>query len=139
MTIADRLAAIAEPLPDGSAVTLPVSHIRAWLAEEHRTSDAPSGHEIVSHASGETWRTRLWTCDAEVRLGAHELCEALGRSRDWVYRAVNKKRAEKLGRNPLPCARLDGALVFTAGAVRKWVKASALIVNTDTGSLRVTK
>lgn len=79
----------------------------------------------------QTWRERLWTCPPDTRLAVPELTEALGRSADWVYRAVNAKNANERGRDPLPCSRLDGVLVFTAGAVREWLRASSVVVNPE--------
>lgn len=72
---------------------------------------------------------RLWTVPAEMRLGVLEVAEAVGRSRDWVYRACSAEQAKAKGRSPLPCSRLDGELVFTAGAVRDWITRNELVVN----------
>lgn len=123
---------------------VPIMHdaaFRAWLAEEldeqpeeggaralpapQRPSDAPRA-PMPPH-----WRERLWECAPDVRLGVRELAEAMDRSPDWVYRATNAKLAAARGRAPLPCARLDGVLVFTAGAVRRWLNASEEIVNPE--------
>jgi len=127
-SVADRLRAIVGPLPDGAAVTLPADTVRAWLAEEPAL--VPSRlTELASQPL--SWRERFRTAADDVRLGAPELAEALGRSRDWVYRATSPRWAAKRGRNPLPCSKLDGVLVFTAGAVRRWLQASAVMVNPE--------
>jgi hypothetical protein len=131
-SVIERLRVIVTSLPDGAAVTLPAETLRAWLAEEPAVADQV---ELASEPRG--WREKLWTCPPETRLGVPELAEALDRSPDWVYRATSAKRAAKLGRHPLPCARLDGVLVFTAGALRRWVEASASIVNPDPVAARV--
>ncbi|MBA3340449.1 MAG: hypothetical protein H0W30_01220 [Gemmatimonadaceae bacterium] len=127
MTVADRLRAIVGSLPEGAAVTLPGDALRAWLEAESVAPPAPA----VIEAEPSTWRERLWTCPPETRLGVHELAEALDRSADFVYRAVDAKWSAKRGRDPLPCSRLDGVLVFTAGAIRRWLEASAVIVNPE--------
>ncbi|HLA88888.1 MAG TPA: hypothetical protein VJL28_00470 [Gemmatimonadaceae bacterium] len=132
-SVAERLRAIADALPDGAAVTIPAAAVREWLAEEPTTAPpAP-----VAVAEPLTWRERLWTCPPDTRLGVRELAEALGRSRDWCYRATNATRAAEHGRDPLPCQRLDGVLVFTAGAVRRWLQASECVVNPALATARL--
>lgn len=132
MTLVSRFRALVDALPDGSAVTLPVAIARQWLAEEPN-EPAPIAAVVDAPSS---WRERIWTCPDETRIGVRELCEATGRSSDWVYRAVNTKRSGDRGRDPLPCRKLDGALTFEAGAVRRWLKASAVIVNPEPSRLR---
>jgi hypothetical protein len=89
----------------------------------------------------QTWRERLWTCPADTRLDVRALAEAVDRSADWVYRAIDPKRSAARGRDPLPCQKLDGVLVFSAGAVRGWLQASECVVNPAPGAarLRVTR
>lgn len=135
MTIAERLRAIAGALPDGASVTLPAADIRAWLAEEPARALSP----LVVAPEPQTWRERLWTCGADVRLGVREVSEALDRSPDWVYRAVDSRRSAERGRAPLPCSKLDGVLVFTAGAVRRWVQASERVVHPEPRHMRVAR
>ncbi|HVT38453.1 MAG TPA: hypothetical protein VHE78_05390 [Gemmatimonadaceae bacterium] len=132
MTVADRLRAIVDALPDGSAVTLNAAALRAWLVEEPE----PRRPAVVIEPI--TWKERLWTCPLNTRLGMRELCEALGRSPDWVYRAVAPKRAAARGREPLPCSRLDGVLVFEVGAIRRWLEAAELVKNPER-TLRLTR
>ena len=129
MTLADRLRRVADALPDGASLTLPVAQLRAWLAEE-QAQPTPST-PIVSQHAAETWRERLWTVPEPTRIGVHELAEALDRSPDWIYRAVSTKWAEKRGRQPLPCSRLDGCLSFTAGAVRRWLETNERVVRAE--------
>lgn len=132
-SVTERLRAIIAPLPDGAAFTLPADVVRAWLEDEPATATpAP-----VALTEPQTWRERLWTCPLDTRLGVRELAEALDRSADWVYRATNAKRAATHGRDPLPCSRLDGVLVFTAGAVRAWLRASEEIVNPEPAGARL--
>lgn len=133
LTLAERLRRVADALPDGSSVVLPVADIRAWLAQE--PTSAPDAAPVPSEP--ETWRTRLWSVPDSTRLGVVEVCEALGRSRDWVYRAVSEKRADAHGRDPLPCSRLDGCLSFTAGAVRRWLESSERIVRPEPNHRRL--
>lgn len=149
-SLAERLGAVVAALPDDAAVTLPVSTLRLWLA------DAPAGpSKAAAVPEPQTWREKLWTCPADTRLGVRELAEAMGRARtgepdesasstkrkrvrgsDWIYRAVDRKRAAAHGRDALPCARLDGVLVFTVGAVRRWLQASEATVNPEPASNR---
>jgi hypothetical protein len=126
MTVADRLRAIVRELPSGASVTLPADALRAWLDDEPAT---PS--PTVAVEAPPTWRERIWTCADAVQLNVHDVAEALGRSPDWVYRSVNVKRSSARGRNALPCARLDGCLIFTAGAVRAWLESSKVTVNPE--------
>lgn len=77
-----------------------------------------NGTAPAAPAAGTTWRERLWTCPADTRLGVREVAEALGRPKSWVYRSASIKR----GAHRLPAARLNGELVFEAGAVRAWLQ-----------------
>lgn len=61
-----------------------------------------------------SWRERLWDCPADTRLGVLEICEALGRSKAFVYRLTRTK--------DIPHRKLDGELVFRAGDIRAWVQ-----------------
>lgn len=65
----------------------------------------------------ERWRERLWRVPADTRLGVVEVAEALGRPKSYVY-ARTGERAE----DPLPCRKVDGSLVFTAGEIRSWLE-----------------
>ncbi len=130
MTLADRLQTLAQARPTAGAVTLTKADLLALAADEPVSTAGPAAVQPVS------WRERLWTCPAETRLGVQELAEAVDRSRDWVYRAVDKRRAKERGREPLPCARLDGVLVFQAGAVRRWLEHSEQIVTPERRALR---
>ena len=99
-------------LADASA-TLPASEVLRRLpeSEEHETTQTEPGPLEL------TWREKLWLVPAETRLGAHEVCEALGRSPSWLYRHTGPKADE-----PLPHRLLDGQLTFTAGELRTWVR-----------------
>jgi hypothetical protein len=137
-----RVQAIVERLPDTAAVTLPISTLKEWLAQETDTRESEAKHHArglgatdeagaAAARHGFGWRTALWTCPDQTRLGVRELAEALDRSTDWVYRAISSKWAEERGRDPLPCRRLDGCLVFEAVAIRAWLAASEVIVNPE--------
>jgi predicted DNA-binding transcriptional regulator AlpA len=65
----------------------------------------------------QTWCERLWTCPAETRLGVHELSEALGRPKSWIYRRTSAKAEGRL-----PHRKLGGELLFTAGEIRAWLR-----------------
>ena len=54
----------------------------------------------------------------ERRLGVKEACEALGRSKSWLYAHM----AEDQGSERMPHRRLDGQVYFTAGELRAWVR-----------------
>lgn len=136
-SLADRLRGIAA-LPDGASVVLPAALVRQWI---HDDASAPVAPVLVPAPAG-SWRERLWTCPPETRLGVRELAEAADRSPDWVYRAVDPTRSAARGRAALPCQKLDGVLVFTAGNVRQWMQASESIVNAAAASVphrRVTR
>ena len=112
MTLTE-LRRLAELLPPGTSLTI----AREALLE--MSVDGPSESAPWSRAAmSGTWRERLWTCPPDTRLGVRQVAEAMGRPRSWVYRAASPKR----GLNRLPARRLDGELVFEAGAVRAWVK-----------------
>jgi hypothetical protein len=135
MTLAERLRAIANALPADAAVTLPVAMVRAWLDAEGPEKPPSAAVEPTP----DTWRTKLWECPEDTRLNVSELAEAVDRSPDWCYRATSAKWARKRGREPLPCTRLDGVLVFRAGAVRAWLSSNARVVQPEPRRLRVTR
>lgn len=62
----------------------------------------------------ETWRVRLWSCPAETRLSVAELTEALACPKSRVYMLTSSET--------IPFRKLDGALSFTAGEIRAWVR-----------------
>src|SRR5207247_8246403 len=76
---------------------------------------APEGR-----ADSTSWAEKLWTCPPATRLGVRELAEAIGRPRSGVYRHT-PPRGDLA---PIPHRRLDGLLIFTAGAVREWLRAN---------------
>jgi hypothetical protein len=111
----------------------PVAAVLRCVLEDLAPIAAGNG-AVTTAAVG--WRERLWTCPPETLLGVRDVAEALGRPRSWVYRAASswtyrkgeipegetKPERVRLRRvAPLPCQRLDGELVFTAGAVRHWI------------------
>lgn len=136
MTVAERLRAIVGSLPEGAAVTLPGDALRSWLEDEPAVTASPVTVQAATAATAD-WRERLWTCPPETRLGVRELAEAVDRSADFVYRAVDPKKSAERGRSPLPCAKLDGVLVFTAGAIRHWLETSAITVNPEPRQIRL--
>ena len=69
-----------------------------------------------------TWRERIWTCPDETRLLIEDVMEAMGRSRDTIYRLTRREE------DPLPCRKLDGRLVFVARQVRAWMEAAEYVV-----------
>jgi hypothetical protein len=133
MNIEHRLRLMCDALPAEAAITLPVLTVRVWLDDAGSAAPVLAPPEPGDPA---TWRERLWTVPAEMRLGVQEVAEAFDRSPDWVYRAVSAKLAQAKGRHPLPCSRLDGELAFTAGAVRVWWQQSEEIINPVLRTLR---
>ncbi|MEX2281793.1 MAG: hypothetical protein WEE89_04875 [Gemmatimonadota bacterium] len=104
--------------PEGTAVQAStIAHVLRPLVDQPQQADAQP-------AQPETWRTRLWTCPAETRLGVREVAEAIGHPVSWVYR-----RTQKTATDRLPFRRLDGELVFTAGELRAWIRAAEEIVS----------
>lgn len=113
------------------------------LSDLHRwASDAPPGTSIDAATLAETladlveskpveaaepdpvpaplaeWSVRLWSVHPECRLDVGAAAEALGRSKSWIY-----KRTSPNGDGPrLPHRKLDGALTFTAGELRAWIR-----------------
>jgi hypothetical protein len=144
VTVAERLARIADALPDdASSVVLTRAGILAMLAEQtqgraerSRATDLSDPSQIVPEPRPEAWSTRLWTAPDEQRLGVLEVAEALGRSKSWVYRATSKEWAERRGRAVLPHSKLDGLLTFRAGAVRAWLRVSERVAAPEPRHLR---
>ena len=112
-----------------------IDELRAWVGS------APAGTMILAsslaeclsdtpeRASGQrstaatpeppTWREKLWTVPAEMRIGVRELAEALDRSVSFVYRHSG---SAKSGVSLLPHRKLDGELVFVVGEIRGWIQ-----------------
>ncbi len=96
------------------------------------TDEAATVTSPSDNAAATSWREKLWVVPGDTRIGAVEVAEAIGRSRDWVYRAVNPDLSEKKGRDPLPCRRLDGELVFVVTEIRDWLNASEEVLQKAT-------
>lgn len=126
MTLSELRATLERRAAEAEAIgaTAPVASVyRAVLDELRPLAD---GNGVAVSAGGVSWRERLWTCPPDTRLGVREVAEALGRQTSWVYRAASawvyrKGEAKRRRATPLPCQRLDGELVFEAGAVRTWI------------------
>lgn len=142
-----------EGCPQGTLV--PASTVLATLRAQEGGVPADSAHPPAHPAtqqnqvltaqaerlpSSPCWRERLWTADAECRIGRAELLEAVGRSKSWLYRHTHSK-----AKAPIPHRKLDGELVFVVGEVRCWLREHEEIVQvgaTDGGTahrLRVAK
>jgi predicted DNA-binding transcriptional regulator AlpA len=102
-----------ESLADAEA-TIPARVVLERLPNDPRADRIPS---VIPPEPVATWRERLWLVASETRLGAHEVAEALGRSRSWIY-----KRTARGAEGRIPCRRLDGELVFLAGELRAWIR-----------------
>jgi len=82
-----------------------------------------------------TWRERLWTVPPETRIGVAELCEALGRTRSWVWRHTGPKAPGPR----IPHRKLEGELVFVVGEIRLWVKQHETVIAESRPALVVTR
>lgn len=111
-----------------------LSDVRIWLANAPPGTTIPAesmlaaigeveSAETDGHAPARvepvplTWREKLWLVPAETRIGTAELCEALGRSKHWLYRHTGPAAKERI-----PHRKLDGELVFVIGEVRTWIR-----------------
>jgi hypothetical protein len=100
----------------------------AWILERldpEPAAPAPADSEPAS------WRERIWTVAAETRIGAAEVAEAVGRSRDYVYRATSPKAGE----DRIPHRKLDGELVFQVGELRQWIRSREDVIHTPPARL----
>lgn len=115
------LVAWCERAPDGTRLDArALAAILAGLGPE----SAPGASSVPLPAPEPwTWRERLWTVPAETRLGVAEVAEALSRPKSWVYAHTGPKAED-----PLPHRKLEGALTFTAGEVRAWLRAAEDVV-----------
>jgi predicted transcriptional regulator len=95
-------------------------------ALESEPAPEPSTECPAPLSPAASWRVELWRVPSDTRLGVHELAEAVGRSRDWVYRQTAKHRRENgeqvPNEHPIPHSKRDGALEFKAGQVRAWLR-----------------
>lgn len=110
----DELRAWAGSAPAGTMLSA------SALAEclSNPVERAPEQRSTVAAPEVPTWREKLWTCHADVRIGVREVSEALGRAESWVYRHTSQKSGIPL----LPHKKLDGQLVFVVGEVRGWIQ-----------------
>lgn len=124
------LRAWCERAPDGTRLearavasilaTVGVDPARDARGDQKTTGASPEG--------AWSWRERLWMAPAETRLGVAEVAEAFGRPKSWVYARTQKYEGKGKGRKErdprglLPHRKLDGALLFTAGELRAWVR-----------------
>lgn len=98
----------------------PAERLASALADLIREAVAAVPRPAPSPPTPATWRERLWTAPAETRLGIHELHQALGRGKSYVYRLTRVKE--------IPHRKLDGMLVFQVGEVRDWLRAREQVV-----------
>lgn len=100
-----------------------LSEARECLANAERAlgeADAKGGareEQPAAQTAEPSWRERLWSGPSEARIGVEELADAVGRSTSWVY-----QRTRSDADNPIPHAKLGGALTFRCGEVRAWVR-----------------
>lgn len=106
-------------------VTIPAQWLLEFLKDAVRAPDIqPAGVPVVEELN---WKEKLWIAPRETRMGVTELCEAFGKSRDWVYRYTSERAAARriAGGKPadrLPHRKLDGCLVFVVGEIREWIR-----------------
>lgn len=70
MNLAQRLRAIVEAMPETGAITLPVSELEKWLAEEQMSASRPLGSTT--------------SCDLTVDEVAERIGRRPGTVREWV-------------------------------------------------------
>lgn len=128
MNLRFRLHQLADALPPHGSVSLTRGDLVELLEADARDSlrNEPLAAVPATTVALESWRTLLWTVPSETRIGPAELCEALGRSRDWMYRHTGPKTPEA---ERLPCRKLDGELVFVVGELREWVHAHERVIH----------
>lgn len=121
----EGLIGALESMPEG---TVPA----ATLADTRRS--LPRAPAVVPQVcdTAPTWREKIWTVPAETRLGVREVAEALGRSKDFVYRHT----APNGSGLRIPHRKLDGALVFVAHELRGWVEQSEVVISSPVACLR---
>jgi hypothetical protein len=89
----------------------------AGILADLSPDEHPEVRKPIAEPEPVSWRERLWMVPSETRLGVAEAAEALGRPKSYVY-AHTGRAAE----DPLPHRKLDGALLFTAGELRAWIR-----------------
>lgn len=121
-TLTERIRVIVDALPADSSITLPSRTLREWLDEE---SIGNGGSAESDRAADPSWRTLIWECPDDTRLGIAELCEAVGKSKAWVYRrtcATGSRLGYGAQRDRIPHAKVAGQLVFIASEIRDWLR-----------------
>ncbi len=114
-TLAEVCDWLAEA-PEGT--TIPAAAMLSTIEDMSPVNSRENGGPPdCSTALALTWRERLWLAPSETRIGTHELCEALGRSKHWLYRHTGPS-----AENRIPHRKLDGELVFAVGEVRTWIR-----------------
>lgn len=128
-----------EALADAEAV-VPAVQVLARLPEGEEQEAQPAESSPIEM----TWREKLWVVPSETRLGAHEVCEALGRSSSWLYRHTSAKALSKSDVAPIPHRKLEGELTFLVGELRTWLRETeesvhevAMTATTEERALRV--
>lgn len=131
VTALEQLAQWAATAPPGTLVSA------ASLAESlaKAADGATAGGSAAPDPEPQTWRERLWTAHADVRVGVRELSEAIDRPESWVYRHTSPKSGLPL----LPHRKFDGQLVFVVGEIRAWIQRNETIVVAGRAALQLAK
>ena len=119
----NEVVALLKRMPAGTLV--PAEGMVAMLADtstDERHPPVPT--PVAGPATPSPWSERVWTVPAETRLNVREAAEALGRSRDWLYR----RTAASGEATRLPHRVRDGRLEFVASDLRAWITATERIV-----------
>ena len=121
MTAAVVLDTLRRWLEDAPAGTLLPAQAVAQRIEElaGTVEPEPPTETVPQIVEPESWKVRLWLVPAETRLNSAEVCEATGRSPDWLYRHTSRKCDHRI-----PHRKMDGELVFVAGELREWLRDS---------------
>lgn len=113
-------AAELERLPEGARVSVDASIDDVLEYGERQYERGYRDGEARARDTEATWRERLWRCPAETRLDVEQVCEAVGKSRSWLYHLTSAKEIPHRKRR-------DGTLVFVAGEVREWLKRTEVV------------
>ena len=105
-----------------------IAELLRFVLEKEPIDDGGHTEALSDARTGWTWRERIWVVPAETRLGVAELAEALGRPKSWVYARTHRyqgkgtARKERRREELIPHRKMGGALAFTAGEIRTWIR-----------------
>ena len=134
MNVLDRHSSLRE-LPRDTLV--PLGWILDRLDEDESAEEQSIPDSVSDTPETDSWRLKLWTAPAECRIGPAEVCEAVGRTRPWLYRRTGAKAKDRI-----PHRKFGGELVFVVGELREWIRDTEELVEvgqTDGRFLKVSR